>query len=408
MRASRWAVCAALVAAASGLWWLTASDDGDAALSFDDVSSAGAARGDPALSPPLLASVPLQPREVASTERVEAAACEVPAASVLRGVLVDDRTGEVLPFFRVDVRRKRGRPPLEVWSDANGRFETSLALEHDHYRLMFVDHPDLPSQKWLGETIRHDSPEERTLELFVGPTYRIVTQLPPDVTREDAPPGALRAHAARARWGVGRARFRLTLQSLHPSSLGHLNPWEFTPLRTDHGAWCRFREIPVGFGGPWSLRLETEDGFWSGEARVDSVVGVYPRPVSIDVVHHGGLKLRVTDGQREKVSGVEVMLEGDGGSWYDINDDTVHSARVRERRGASRAEWLQPPHLPAGPYTLTVGSPLRVRLAREKRSPPLTVRSPPSVRLPALVCAVAEVSMYPKASTPSSLAAFNE
>ncbi len=106
---------------------------------------------------------------------------------------------------------------------------------------------------------------EPDIPIEVGPTYRIETRLPDDHELEDF----------QVQLVLDPPRVGLELEDA---------PDRATRLRRDeHGYWARFRAQTTSRDSPWWLALASEDGLWSGGARVQSVEGIYPEPVRIEL-----------------------------------------------------------------------------------------------------------------------------
>ena len=214
--------------------------------------------------------------------RVAAAASSAPRAP-LRGQLLDD-AGGALPDYRVLVRDSEGRLALAD-SDEFGRLETAESFAAGSLLLRGIDHGDLMHDRDQDLTYYHRPDLESTRDapggepewtFRVGPTYTLDTELPAGTVAEDFDV-ELHPLGRNPVIGVGRA-----------------------PLRPGGQPWVRFNaHVPYMNGeGPWALRVRSEDGYWSGQAIVETRVGVHHEPVALEISARGRLEgtCRTTEG----------------------------------------------------------------------------------------------------------------
>lgn len=273
--------------------------------------------------------------------------------ALLRGTLVDRRTGEPVPEFLLEVRGPRDEgqeapshiaqdldePPLafdfhspprrteRVVTNADGRFVSEGGFEAGLLELLLVDHPQFFEQaaNAVGDdgALHHrhafdgaTPAEEATIQVDIGPTYRFDVLLPRNTSVDDfqavfSPPAAgLRetheAIAADPDSPVGR----FFSAAFNPDSRD-----QAAPLRKGEFVWARFRHpIVMMPGAPGKertqvLHVRSRDGFWSGSATVDSIEGIYPEVVGMSLEARGSIEGIVLDVEGKPVPSVWIQLK---------------------------------------------------------------------------------------------------
>jgi hypothetical protein len=191
-----------------------------------------------------------------------------PEAAPLRGRLVDAHTGEHVPWFDLEVRAP-DLTTIACASDASGEFATPRALAAGKCTIQLVDFPGQSStfsSAMQSVHAQHDPAAPATdLAIPVGPTYLVRADLPLYYPAQ---------------------RFRVSL-SLDPPEYGEDERawgWPTTLLRDDvlrDGLpWARFRNKLMRDETAW-LALVSDDGLWSGGARVAGGYGAHAAPVDI-------------------------------------------------------------------------------------------------------------------------------
>ncbi|MDP6408596.1 MAG: carboxypeptidase-like regulatory domain-containing protein [Planctomycetota bacterium] len=239
-------------------------------------------------------------------------------------LLEDGRTGESVPSFSIELWGPGGTRE-RLSSDASGALTTAAAFPLGPVRVTPRDHPGPRAETGQAVTIQHPGEGGVALvPLALGPTYPLDLDRPPEL-------GAL---------ALG-ARLRRPTDPLWTSAADKLRP-----VRPGDPEWVRFAHGDVRSGGSpdaWVLEVASPDGRWAGRAQVDAIVGVYPRPVRIELRPRALLRGRAS-ALGEGVSGVSVTLrraDGAGGEWFDRSF----------KDGSFELRWLEP-----GLHTLTAVS----------------------------------------------------
>lgn len=269
-------------------------------------------------------------RELAvSREAISVAeAAPTPRHPVLR--VVDDRTGEPAPFYRLAIERD-GHDPIEFETDAAGRAELPSAEDATLEFVEFTRGAD------RIQTLRAAlAAIARTTELHaadlargelevrapVGPTYRLRIAPPP---------------------GRASADLTATLKAADPRQMFDS---VFADLREGEQPWLRFRAAALCLSGgpPWKLELATRDGLWYGAAEVASNVGVQRELVDIAFEQRARLFGPVRDDAGELQAGF-VRIERDGASF----ESTVNRPLLGliDQQGSYALRCV-----PAGKYTV--------------------------------------------------------
>ncbi|MCP3917733.1 MAG: sigma-70 family RNA polymerase sigma factor [bacterium] len=252
-----------------------------------------------------------------------------PAASdtaTWRGRLVDERTGESVPRFQLVVGQGDRKDELE--SDADGLFTTTTAFAAGALELRLNDHPEVARNTMLQigastldrssatsfafdpaqAAVVHDVPIE------VGPTYRLDLGKPPELALED---------------------LVATVLAKDRTWRNYLRAVGSTPVRAGDRPWSRFGRSPRGTlenGPPWILEVRSTDGLWLGRGEVDSIVGIYPGAVHVELESRGRVVGQVLDTGGAPVADVSVSVHA---------GDTREATKTDER-GAYTIEWVPP------------------------------------------------------------------
>jgi len=241
-------------------------------------------------------------------------------------LLVDQRTAEPVGDFSVEIRSLGGIEE-RTSSDPAGELRSATAFAPGALRAVLYDLPRDDAPTGLAVPFEHAGLEQaQALELAIpiGPTYRVELKGAGGVPLE---------------W-LG-ARLRLAGEALRSADAEHL-----VPLRPGPPSWVRFGRgaaRPGADAAHWTLEVQSRDGLWRGAAPVDSVVGIYPEVVSIELAPCALLKGRATFAGRG-VSGVEVALRKE-------DDAGVLRVDRSSKDGTFEVRWLAP-----GAYALTATS----------------------------------------------------
>lgn len=265
----------AVIVVAGGVWWLRAPAQDplhpqrgalapdEREVQLEELASAAAPQNGGA-------------REVVEPGSGKVAA--VPASTLrapLRGRLLDD-AGDALPYYTVLVRGSEGQLVL-VESDELGGLETEESFVAGALLLRGIDHSRLVHDRdqdldYFHRPDLESTPEARGVEpewtFRVGPTYTLDTALPAGLATED---------------------FKVELIPLGRSLVIGAG---LAPLRFGARPWVRFSaNVPHMNGkGPWALRVRSADGFWAGQAIVETRVGVHHEPVALEITARGRLE----------------------------------------------------------------------------------------------------------------------
>jgi len=247
---------------------------------------------------------PVEPRELAPRREVGEgpvqAVAPAPTTAFFEGVLLDANTREPLPHYLLDVKHEDWL--AELYTDADGRFRSAQELASGTIEVHYRDHRELPGsfvevgigmvERWDSSYFDASSAEPDELLIDSGPTYRLDLsgQLPV-------------ADSGLVAVVLGPAdSFRNTLGSVYRA-----------PVRGgERGGlpWVRFLPLPMDLlprTAPWRLDVFSQDGFWFGTGETESIRGVQPDPVSVELAARGRLTGSVRDG-RDAVTGVSVEL----------------------------------------------------------------------------------------------------
>ncbi|HJP01498.1 MAG TPA: carboxypeptidase-like regulatory domain-containing protein [Planctomycetota bacterium] len=327
-------VAAAGISLAALAWWAASSEAPEAGLLEGSVADGSAAvrtteelagaRGGGAGRAALSDPAPAVPEASLSPSPSAPALPDATPRAPVGLLLEDERTGEAVGSFSVDLWGPDGTRE-RLSSDAFGALETATAFPLAPVRVTPRDHPGPRAELGQAVTVTHPGAGGVALvSLALGPTYRL------DLVR---PPG-LGAQA------LG-ARLRRPTDALWTSGADKLRP-----VRPGDPEWVRFMRGDVrsgGVAGTWVLEVASSNGRWAGSAEVEGIVGVYPRPVRIEMSPRALLRGRATLAG-EGVSGVSVTLrrvDAGGGVWFDRSF----------KDGTFELRWLEP-----GLYSLSAVS----------------------------------------------------
>lgn len=298
-------------------------------------------------------------------------------AAPVHGRLIDRQTGEGIPEFLLVWSGPGERRTESVTTDDTGRFETRGGFESGSLEILPLDLPSgaarAESSFSKNDALEHehhfsgDGPAEALeLGLAIGPTYRLELALPEGVQLDGM-------HAAFPRRSKGlRGLHRMAAED--PGSpvglfLGAVSDpqilEEQAPLRAGPPIWVRFRspvfpEEGARVGEGLQLHVRSDDGLWSGSAPVDSVVGIQPGTLRIELRARGAISGRVVDAEGAPVPSawiqrLEPDSQGDpleefgagkdGGFRFAWLEPGTHELRAESDR---YGEWRQPVEVRAG------------------------------------------------------------
>lgn len=192
---------------------------------------------------------------------------EVALPVPLRARVIDEATGEPVPFYDVHV----GDRDNSEWArtDAEGFLETEQPWLPGELGVRFHDFRDEPH---VREAVIEHAPETALLETRVGPTYRFDLDVPADArglelfaqlwSELDKGGSSVR------RIGMGHAWTRSGRRVGQRPARVHLGP----------RSWVRFpadSTSALGVGPPWRLEVHSADGRFRASTDVESIVGVH-------------------------------------------------------------------------------------------------------------------------------------
>ncbi|MEM1450893.1 MAG: sigma-70 family RNA polymerase sigma factor [Planctomycetota bacterium] len=203
------------------------------------------------------------------------AVVEAPDGTRIAGRVVDELTGEPVPFFSMTVVEAEpgadgSRRSVSVRTDAAGDFDEPF----ETLRAGAVEVLELDEHGgFFGppRTTKLAFPFEEPIEVRVGPTFFLdVDAL--ELDDED--------------------RFTLQFALDDPS---YRNRPIDADVREGHTPWARFstRALELEGDGPWELELLHGEGLFRGRAEVTRKSGVEPRPVRFEVDPCGAIEFRL-------------------------------------------------------------------------------------------------------------------
>lgn len=273
-----------------------------------DAESSGAVEGSAGAESSLI-PVDDEERRVGSTEPEGDSSTDQASTSVakaerkkVRGTILDARTQQPLPEFRIQIVDRSGRDDGVV-TDGEGRFESRELYPPGPLHVYLRDGEGLGHR--YGRSRVSFTGEEVTLEVRVGPTYDVVFD----------PPGGLaptfffvhvegiRSDETRIRPRDLRTRVRISESRLW----ARLHPWEVNGDRP-----------------PAELVLESEDGCWIARAPVNPSPGRHG-PITLTFEQTGSLvgRLESTGRDRPALQG-KVLVEAGGREHWAASDDEGH------------------------------------------------------------------------------------
>lgn len=311
-----------LLALIGGGWWSVRSlPTHDRAAESTEL--AGAAHTSPSSPDDDVTSATREPAAIST----EARSTEpVRRSCALR--LIDDRTGEAVPYFDTVVepgeQALTSDPAGVLRFDAEPDAELRLALAENTR-----DAPDRiqtrvdAAQATPSIVTARANSELTDVRVPVGPTYRLELLMPP---------------------GCDTADLLITLRSADPSQMFDV---AYASVRAPAAPWVRFRPTAcLMAGGPsWRLAAETRDGLWYGAALVSSNIGVFPELVSLELEPRAALEGTVRDERGAVIGEGLVRIERAGASFSDFSNRPLFG-RVGER-GTYRIPCVLP-----GEYTV--------------------------------------------------------
>ncbi len=225
----------------------------------------------------------------------------------VHGSVRHEVTGQPVPFAAVSLRDGEGREDLVA--DRDGRFASTRAFAADARwsveccaaalrgavaaRSAAAPEP-APSgdDAWAPvEAFLRDGSLE--LAASVGPTWFVVTTLPPELRTADVQARLARRGGKGLARVVGRADQTAALHEV-PGEPGNF--------------WCRFLAEPLRSPAGLTLHLGTSDGLWHGSTPVPNLVGVAASPVSVVLESTGVVRGVVRDSTGAPCSGLEVVV----------------------------------------------------------------------------------------------------
>lgn len=220
----------------------------------------------------------------------------LPNAAPVRGRLTDQLTGEPLPYFALEIRDASGLPQ-QVSTDSGGSFATAAALASGTIRVRYLD-SRLNANKTVPEDARErvvDAGSAPDLELSIacGPTYHLAI-LPID---------AVPATQLLARLRVANLDAKGKLDAI-PLRVG------LGEGRLGEAPWVRFPPVPEQFDRAEAIEIESQDGLWSGSAKVHAIRGDVAEPVSLRLEPRGLVQGKVVEPNGSPVGGASVRLAG--------------------------------------------------------------------------------------------------
>jgi len=191
------------------------------------------------------------------------------------GVLVDARTGEPIPHFHFMCWDPVGTDN-HLTTDASGRFSTEQGYGVGRIRLALSDFEGSYARYGRYDHERLEPDEDSSIPVRVGPTYRLAFT-PPE--------------------GYVVSQFFAEVRGHRRTARHYPDFFMRSRLRDGDEPWVRLHtdELTEGPGPPWHLTLVSDDGLWSGSVPVDSLTGIQPQVLPLQVSLGGTLRGRVQD-----------------------------------------------------------------------------------------------------------------
>ncbi len=256
----------------------------------------------------------------------------VPPRRAVRVRLLDDRTGEAVPFLAVLVEDDSTSERLV--SDAEGIVAGELERARATLRIA------LPAEPTEGDRIQvrrrevasipisadfeHDPAVDIAgVALPVGPTYRLRV----------APPA-----------GYALGKLAASLRAADPRQAFDV---AFAGVSQGDPPWTRFRATAhlLEGGPPWKLEIATRDGLWVGSAEVATREGIHPGVLAIVLEARARLTGRVLDSEGAPVPDHLVRLDRPGSDFDDQKNRPIFTDTDAEGR-------FEIARIPPGPYEL--------------------------------------------------------
>lgn len=284
--------------------------------------------------------------------------------------------------FLLQVVREEGPAEL-LETDATGHFQSQELHSAGNLRIVLLDHAKLDGKLYMGR-----SPKP----LMIAEKETLNTRFQPGVAIEHT-------LAARREYNlklIGPAMVVATIKQVElssrpPQKLGGAlgeSLRMLAPLREGsesdaHGLWVRFAPEETG-NEQWWLRVESEDGLWSAEARAPASAEFDATPIELQLVPTARIEVSVSSRAADAPEQIEVSLRPleQAGGWQSVAQVSADDVEAIFSRGG----------LPAGMYRLSVraeGTPVvkrdielhagalervRVELGFAEKLHPLTLR----------------------------------
>jgi len=251
---------------------------------------------------------------------------------------IDAETAEPVPHYTLEVWEGESTHAFEeLLSDAAGRATTTTHFAESRLLYRELDHLEMTATRRRHiHSLAHAPGGDgfRPLTLHVGPTYELDLELPE---------------------GMRVAQFEAVLVPAHRRYDGsRINGWP-TPLRMTRNAegdlrlWVRFLPYSMMWpfddperSGPFYLELHESVGRWFGSVRVDTVVGIQPGKVAIQLQELAQVRGRVVDADGKPERDVSVRLDPahDAAVRWSFDEQTTGANGVFQFKGLFPGAWL--------------------------------------------------------------------
>lgn len=260
----------------------------------------------------------------------------------VRGTLgfqfLDAETAEPVPYYTLDLWEQEDSEMYEeIVSDSEGRARTQVAFAGSRLAFREIDHPETTStrSRHIHSLVQAPSGDEhRPLQLHVGPTYDLELTLPA---------------------GLEARQFEAVLVPAQRRYDGsQRNGWP-VPLRVSKDAdgqprvWVRFLPWSMMWpfddpeeSGPITLELHESVGRWFGSARVDTVSGIQPGSIAIQLQELAQVRGCVVDSDGKPVGEVSVRLDPahDAAVRWSFDEQATGANGVFAFKGLFPGAWL--------------------------------------------------------------------
>lgn len=207
------------------------------------------------------------------------------------GLIVDERTGEPVPQYRLWIHDSVGTDDSMVSAD-DGRFRGDQDLVPGLRRIIGRDSTTYGGTAHEQRLEATDPSNPLRIEVPVGPTYSLLLSLPEGRRIEG---------------------FLAQLRRAEADAPASEQPTGVTRIRGGKPPWVRLslESTPAGFKaeGSYELHLVSEDGLLSGRAAVASLIGIQSEPIAIELQPSGVLRGRVLGPEGEVPPNPRVTLE---------------------------------------------------------------------------------------------------